>query len=47
LFDEKIGFEDGYPVILLFMRGFFCPRGKCPTKWFSADFDEAGLLGKK
>lgn len=26
LFDEKVGFEDGYPVILLFMRGFFCPR---------------------
>lgn len=26
LIDEKLGFHDGYPVILLFMRGFFCPR---------------------
>lgn len=26
LFDEKVGFHDGYPLILLFMRGFFCPR---------------------
>ena len=26
LMDEKLGFTDGYPVILLFMRGFFCPR---------------------
>lgn len=26
LMDEKLGFHDGYPVILLFMRGFFCPR---------------------
>ena len=26
LFDERVGFHDGYPLILLFMRGFFCPR---------------------
>jgi len=26
LMDEKLGFHDGYPLILLFMRGFFCPR---------------------
>ncbi|GAC1392752.1 MAG: hypothetical protein NVS4B11_16320 [Ktedonobacteraceae bacterium] len=26
LLDEKLGFTDGYPLILLFMRGFFCPR---------------------
>ena len=26
LFDEKVGFHDGYPLILLFIRGFFCPR---------------------
>ena len=26
VFDEKVGFSDGYPLILLFMRGFFCPR---------------------
>ncbi len=24
--DEKLGFEDGYPLILIFSRGFFCPR---------------------
>ena len=24
--DEKIGFTDGYPLILIFGRGFFCPR---------------------
>ena len=26
LMDEKLGFEDGYPLILIFGRGFFCPR---------------------
>ncbi len=24
--DEKLGFDDGYPLILVFGRGFFCPR---------------------
>ena len=24
--DEKMGFTDGYPVIVVFSRGFFCPR---------------------
>jgi peroxiredoxin/cold shock CspA family protein len=24
--DEKLGFMDGYPLILIFGRGFFCPR---------------------
>ncbi|MBA2534183.1 MAG: cold shock domain-containing protein [Rubrobacter sp.] len=24
--DEKMGFLDGYPIILIFSRGFFCPR---------------------
>ncbi len=24
--DEKLGFEDGYPLVLIFGRGFFCPR---------------------
>ena len=24
--DERLGFSDGYPLILLFFRGFFCPR---------------------
>ncbi len=26
LLDEKLGFVDGYPLILVFGRGFFCPR---------------------
>lgn len=26
LMDEKLGFCDGYPLILVFYRGFFCPR---------------------
>ncbi len=26
LLDEKLGFIDGYPLILVFGRGFFCPR---------------------
>jgi peroxiredoxin len=24
--DEKMGFLDGYPIVLIFSRGFFCPR---------------------
>ncbi|MEO1052594.1 MAG: redoxin domain-containing protein [Bacteroidota bacterium] len=24
--DERLGFEDGYPLIVIFYRGFFCPR---------------------
>lgn len=24
--DEKLGFDDGYPLIVVFGRGFFCPR---------------------
>ena len=26
LIDQKLGFPDGYPLILVFYRGFFCPR---------------------
>ena len=26
LIDQKLGFRDGYPLILVFFRGFFCPR---------------------
>ena len=26
LLDERLGFLDGYPLILVFYRGFFCPR---------------------
>ncbi|MBA2715102.1 MAG: redoxin domain-containing protein [Rubrobacteraceae bacterium] len=24
--DEKLGFQNGYPIVLIFSRGFFCPR---------------------
>src|SRR5258707_14169109 len=26
LLDTRLGFLDGYPLILVFFRGFFCPR---------------------
>lgn len=26
LMDKKLGFLDGYPLIVIFYRGFFCPR---------------------
>ena len=26
--DRRYGFKDGYPVIVIFSRGFFCPRDK-------------------
>ena len=26
LLDERLGFRDGYPLIVVFYRGFFCPR---------------------
>jgi peroxiredoxin len=26
LLDHRLGFLDGYPLILVFYRGFFCPR---------------------
>ena len=28
LLDKHLGFLDGYPLILLFFRGFFCPRNQ-------------------
>ncbi|GCE23771.1 cold shock domain-containing protein [Dictyobacter kobayashii] len=26
LLDQHLGFSDGYPLILIFLRGYFCPR---------------------
>ncbi|GCE30868.1 hypothetical protein KDA_63520 [Dictyobacter alpinus] len=26
LLDQRLGFDDGYPLIVIFLRGFFCPR---------------------
>lgn len=28
LMDQTLGFLDGYPLILVFDRGFFCPRDR-------------------
>ncbi|PSB25197.1 cold shock domain-containing protein [Stenomitos frigidus] len=28
LMDQKLGFLDGYPLIVVFYRGFFCPRDR-------------------
>jgi len=28
LMDQHLGFTDGYPLILVFYRGFFCPRDR-------------------
>jgi peroxiredoxin len=28
LMDQYLGFTDGYPLILVFYRGFFCPRDR-------------------
>ena len=28
LLDKKLGFSDGYPLIIVFYRGFFCPRDR-------------------
>jgi peroxiredoxin/cold shock CspA family protein len=47
--DDYLGFEDGYPVILVFYRGFFCPRDQQQMRWlveFQAEIavNYAGLV---
>jgi peroxiredoxin len=32
--DRKLGFFDGYPLILVFYRGFFCPRDQQQMRQF-------------
>lgn len=34
LMDKKLGFLDGYPLILVFYRGFFCPRDRQQIQQF-------------
>ena len=34
LLDKKLGFLDGYPLILVFYRGFFCPRDQQQMRQF-------------
>ncbi|MEL6271236.1 MAG: redoxin domain-containing protein [Chloroflexota bacterium] len=31
-FDRRLGFEDGYPLIVVFYRGFFCPRDQAQMR---------------
>ncbi|MDF5715490.1 MAG: redoxin domain-containing protein [Rhizonema sp. NSF051] len=40
LLDEKLGFLDGYPLILVFYRGFFCPRDQQQMRQFVQFQDE-------
>jgi len=32
LIDQRLGFPDGYPLIVIFNRGFFCPRDQQQLK---------------
>ncbi len=34
LLDQHLGFLDGYPLILVFFRGFFCPRDQQQMRQF-------------
>src|SRR5439155_20705214 len=34
LLDKHLGFVDGYPLILVFFRGFFCPRDQQQMRQF-------------
>jgi NADH-quinone oxidoreductase subunit B len=34
LLDKQLGFLDGYPLILVFFRGFFCPRDQQQMRQF-------------
>ncbi|MDF5726270.1 MAG: redoxin domain-containing protein [Rhizonema sp. PD37] len=40
LLDENLGFLDGYPLILVFYRGFFCPRDQQQMRQFVQFQDE-------
>jgi cold shock CspA family protein/peroxiredoxin len=39
LLDEHLGFLDGYPLILIFFRGFFCPRDQ-QQMWQLVEFQQ-------
>jgi cold shock CspA family protein/peroxiredoxin len=43
LLDERLGFRDGYPVILIFGRGFFCPRDQQQMRQLVAFQDELAV----
>lgn len=40
LMDQKLGFRDGYPLIVVFYRGFFCPRDQQQMRQFVQFQDE-------
>ena len=41
--DEKLGFTDGYPLIVVFNRGFFCPRDQQQLKQLVQFQDELAV----
>ncbi len=41
--DERLGFHDGYPLILVFYRGFFCPRDQEQFRQFVRFQDELAV----
>lgn len=43
LLDERLGFHDGYPLILVFLRGFFCPRDQEQMRQFVRFQSELGI----
>jgi peroxiredoxin/cold shock CspA family protein len=43
LLDERLGFRDGYPLILVFMRGFFCPRDQQQMRQLAQFQDELAV----
>jgi cold shock CspA family protein/peroxiredoxin len=43
LLDERLGFRDGYPLILTFLRGFFCPRDQQQLRQLVAFQDELAV----
>lgn len=43
LYDKHLGFFDGYPVILIFGRGFFCPRDQEQFRQLTSFQSELGV----
>jgi peroxiredoxin/cold shock CspA family protein len=41
--NEKLGFTDGYPLVLIFGRGFFCPRDQQHMRQLVAFQDELAV----
>jgi len=39
-FDRRLGFSDGYPAIVVFYRGFFCPRDQQQMRMLTQFQDE-------